>query len=119
MFGTEIQMQKILFFLKYQPLVLALHLKLCLPQNRMAVAVQNGQPTSNLLTFRAKKPNYHAAQLSSGKKFLDFWVSIFEHFFRLWPLPELTEEEKLAGETDIRKAKVLKLVSKCFTVINI
>jgi hypothetical protein len=64
-----------------------------------------------LIYLEDKKSDYHAAQLSGGKRFSNFWVSVFEGYFAEWPLPELTEEEKAAGMTNTVSANALKAVS--------
>jgi hypothetical protein len=57
------------------------------------------------------KPAYLAAQNKGGKKFSDFWSTVYEYFFQNWPPDAPTEEEKCKGVTEQDKAKALKSVS--------
>lgn len=70
-----------------------------------------------LAYLESQKPLYHSAQLNGGKKFSDFWVSVFENFFVKWPLHELTEEEKGEGMTIEGQAKALRAVSEYMVLI--
>lgn len=68
--------------------------------------------------LHSKKPMYEAAQ-NNGKKFSDFWATVFEYFFTHWPPPTLTAEEKAEGLTDRFHADALKLVRYFFLSFQI
>jgi hypothetical protein len=73
----------------------------------------NAQWTTDeqLAYLKSQSGAYQAAQARPGRKFSDFWVTVFEYWFQHWPLDELTETEKEEGLTKEDQARTVKAVS--------
>jgi hypothetical protein len=64
-----------------------------------------------LAYLKSQVPAYQAAQTRRGKKFSDFWATVFEYWFQHWPPDKLTDEDKENDITEENKADSLKTVS--------